>query len=666
MNKIKNIVVSALSVVLVAALAITGTVAYLTSQDSDVNVMALGEVDIIQNEQERVDIKDAGNLNEDQIQEFEQNKPLYPYVDENLNQDIKDDFKDVIFPDGDTYELITGENAIDKFVSVTNTGKSDAYVRTWFAFEQGSLSADRFSKVIEKNINSDHWSWEDVATDVEIDGNKYVIVCATYLGSTENPTGILKPNETSYQSLLQVYMTSIATNEDCEAIDRNQNGTYEVLVYSQAVQTNNFKNATAALDEAFGDVVVANQPWGDGPIHYDGFVYNEEELLAALSEGTEIQLGCSFTIKDTIDVLGNTVIEGNGFTLSRADGFTGTMFQVDGSLTLNNITVDGGAVWSGEKDAVLGRGTTNTGVKALGNLIAANANASIYLNEGSVLQNNDGLHAVNLGTRAGATLTINGGEIIHNQSDSGAIWGGGNIVMEDGKINGNSSTGSAGAIRMVGNCNLTVNGGEINYNKAAGDGGAIWGYGTTIYNFNGGSMSGNEAVGTGGAIYTGTYSVINIANDFELCNNKARNSGAIRLTDHTSLNMTGGKVSGNTQDGASNAFNTWNNSIHISGGTLDDNISFVGGLGLTIGNADINGVIAYDLSTNHNTAYLDGDFKGFQFIVNEADEHFANFNFRPASEYIYAEGDENKLVCLNEGYVTYWDADKGVFALKAK
>ena len=393
-------------------------------------------------------------------------------------------------------------------------------------------------------------------------------------------------------------------------------------------------------------------------------VSSVEKLKAALEEGIpNIYLESDVQTDTVLNVSSKTVINGNGYMISRTDGFTDDVFLVKSgaSLTLEDTVVDGGAVWVG---SLSDGAVQNASVKATGNLIEAEANAKIILNEGAILQNNDGTYAVNLGTRIGATLTMNGGEIMYNRSEAGAVWGGGHITINSGKINNNMSTGSAGAIRMVSSCNLTMNSGELSNNTAAGDGGAIWGYGSSTYNFNGGSMSGNVSAGTGGAIYTGTYSVINISGDFELCDNKATNSGAIRLTDHTSLNMTGGKISGNTQNGESNAFNTWNNTISITGGSISDNISYVGGLGLTIGTADIDGVIAYDLSTNHNTAYLTADFNSFKFTVDETDANFAHFNFKPAADYVYTEGDEAKLVCMNEGYETYWDAENRVFKLQ--
>ena len=70
----KKILSIALVVVLLAGIAVSGTMAYLTDTDSAVNVMTLGNVDIEQIEQEW---NEAGEL-----VGFTQAKPLYPYVGE--------------------------------------------------------------------------------------------------------------------------------------------------------------------------------------------------------------------------------------------------------------------------------------------------------------------------------------------------------------------------------------------------------------------------------------------------------------------------------------------------------------------------------------------------------------------------------------------------------
>ena len=74
MSKMKKVLLMCTAYVLVAALAIGGTLAYLTSTDEDVNVMTMGNVKIEQIEQQ---YDENGNL-----VDFVQDKPLYPYVGE--------------------------------------------------------------------------------------------------------------------------------------------------------------------------------------------------------------------------------------------------------------------------------------------------------------------------------------------------------------------------------------------------------------------------------------------------------------------------------------------------------------------------------------------------------------------------------------------------------
>ena len=416
-------------------------------------------------------------------------------------------------------------------------------------------------------------------------------------------------------------------------------------------------------------------------------VSDVEAFFDALDDGSDVLLDEAFVIDDDFinyaktryasalsgtRVDGNNVIiNGNGSTVYRTAATKDASMITVGTgytLTLEDITLDGGAVWSGSsvKDSV-NKGTTTTGY-----LISAQGNASIVLDEGAILQNNCCQSAVGLATRGGGSVTLNGAQIINNLSAGGAaIWGGGNITINEGsKINGNHATSIGGAIRMVNGNNgitLTMNGGEMNYNTSAGTGGAIWGGNNATYVFNGGEMAYNSSVSGGGAIWTGTYERYTFAGDFELHDNSSGDlGGAVRFCDHASLTMSGGKVYNNTVNGESAAFYFNNNSATITGGEISDNFHFAGGLGLTVGKADINGVIDFNLSTVHNTAYLTADFEGFSFTTNEADPDFERFNFKPADGYTYTEGDENKLVCLNEGYVTYWDETTSTFRLKAE
>ena len=414
----------------------------------------------------------------------------------------------------------------------------------------------------------------------------------------------------------------------------------------------------------------------------------EAELLNLLDRGEDINLTDDIEVSGPLNITGDIVINGNGKTIDRKDGFTGTIFNVTAgsTLTLENVVVDGGAKWEtigGGNSGFAARATanplsiqnmTNNGTKATGALVQLEANATAILGSDVVLENNDGAPAVHPGTRTGGKVYINGATIQYNNGNgAGAIWGGGYIEINEGsKINHNIYKGTYGgsAVRMVSGCTLTMNGGEMNYNYSNYQGGAIFGYGErnkpTYFNFSGGEMAYNETTGAG-AIYTGVYTNVTISGTFKLHDNNAGElTGAIRFSDHSSLTMTGGEIYNNIVNGVSSAFYLNNNSASITGGRIDDNFSYSGGLGLTYGeSAVINGTIAFSLGTNHNTAYLAKDFGTIKFTVDESKANFALFNFKPASDYEYVAGDEAKLVCLNEGYEMYWNATDNLFRIRA-
>ncbi len=423
----------------------------------------------------------------------------------------------------------------------------------------------------------------------------------------------------------------------------------------------------------------------DAPLDFAP-VSNANELRIAINNNEpNILLTNDIIVDDSFVLDYSANINGGGKTIYRTDGtalmtldadaptvYTGVVFKVEAgqTLTLENVIVDGGAVWTGEVNETLQRGTVNAGVTATGALVQTEANAHIILGEGAVLQNNDGANAVNLGTRIGAKLTVNGGEIINNHSDAGAIWGGGAITLNSGKISYNHG-GIGGAIRVALNVGtvLTMNGGEMNHNLSDDVGGAIWAGASksnNVYVLNGGEMAYNYSPVTGGAIYAGYYETVKIGGTFKMHHNDcaADIGAAIRFHEYASFVMTGGEIYDNG-DGKDSLF-LYNNSTSVTGGKITDSFGYSGGLGFTWGEAQIDGVVSFDLSTNHNTAYLAKDFAALTFKVNEGDEHFANFNFKPAAGYTYTEGDEAKLVCLNEGYETYWDATTSTFRIKAK
>ena len=424
----------------------------------------------------------------------------------------------------------------------------------------------------------------------------------------------------------------------------------------------------------------------------DGFNNNEYDTEASLdftAAASINQLKLALTNKEpnilltedivtnesfTIDY--NVNIDGNGKTIARADAaafasreatepFTGNVFEVteNSTLELTNVVLDGGAVWTGEYNSVLKRGTVNAGATATGSLVFVNSKSTAVLGEGVIIKNNVGANAVNVAS--GASLIIDGAEIINNNSSAGAIWGGGSITLNSGKINYNSSTGIAGAIRMASNSSFTMNGGEIKNNYATTVGGVFWGYNAATYNFNGGEISGNYAGEAAGVLWPGNKSTINVRNDVKIINNTSTEVGAFRLTNYTSFNMEGGSIYGNRSINNSNTDGIygWDATVKISAGILADNITVQGGLTPTVGGKEIDGVVNFSISTNHNTCNLLSDFGVIKFTVAEG-ANFSAFNFKPEASYTYTEGDENKLICMNSGYSTYFDTASNTFKLK--
>ena len=125
MLKFKSVLLTGLSFVLVAALAIGGTLAYLTSTDSDVNVMTLGNVKIAQHEYERVTNADGSyktdtidNRTSYVLDDFTQAKPILPIVgDPNGGYDSIP----VRMSQVDSYggmDVLNVKNAVDKFTEI--------------------------------------------------------------------------------------------------------------------------------------------------------------------------------------------------------------------------------------------------------------------------------------------------------------------------------------------------------------------------------------------------------------------------------------------------------------------------------------------------------------------------------------------------------------------
>lgn len=298
----KKKITIALAVLLIIGLGVVTTLALLTDEDRDVNVMTVGNVSIEQIEEQR----DENN----RMEAFEQNKTMIPAVYDKIDWD-EDTTYGKVFSD----EMA---NVVDKFVTVKNTGLTDAYVRTIIAFEDSGNIGDR----LHINVG---FEGKLVADDVEIDGVKYEIYEFTY-------EDVVKPGETTGYSLKQLFFNMDTTSEELAAID----GTYEVLVVSQAVQAAGFDSAEEALNKAFGATTSTNHPW----------IYGSQKLVK-VTEYESLQAAVDAATEPTTIILNKNITESEvkigsnkNITIVGQNNvvFDGQFF-VTGTLKVRNLTV---------------------------------------------------------------------------------------------------------------------------------------------------------------------------------------------------------------------------------------------------------------------------------------------------------------------------------------
>ena len=247
MNK-RKILILAVAVCMVAILAIGGSLAYLTDSDADVNVMATGNIRIIQNETDRNgEAFVNGQALLPAVYVGEDGKPWTPTS--NTQGPATTGLQSVTGPDGNAMNVydksINGE--IDKVISVTNKGNVEAYVRTIVLFEGNVEMSHWFHYVPQAGVR-----YEELQVPPFMIGDtEYFAVVFTY----DDP---LAAGQTTPASLKQIWLDPVADNSWYDYMGEE----VTILAFSQATQTAGFANADEALNTAFGEVTVENiQAW---------------------------------------------------------------------------------------------------------------------------------------------------------------------------------------------------------------------------------------------------------------------------------------------------------------------------------------------------------------------------------------------------------------------
>ena len=362
----KKLLSIALVVVLLAGIAVSGTMAYLQDTDSDVNVMTLGNVSIEQHEYERAlnadgtyETKEIDGVASHVLKDFTQGKALLPATEVDANGQPYNygagnwDDTVVRMTQVGSYgsmQVFTSKNAQDKFVTVENTGKTDAYVRTLVAIENGTGDASligigsRCVPAADADSSTAPWVSNYIG-QIKVDDNTYGLYEYVYRGASDvnrHVNGILPAGDTTYPNLSQVYLQAKATNKDMEAIDGNKNGMLDILVLSQAVQAEGFENAQTALDTAFGKVADNAAEWfGGEEFETPILVATADELTEVLAEGGSVVLTQDIDLGkiDLTDAVANdVVIDANGHKITTTEPY-GIEATPGKNITISNADI---------------------------------------------------------------------------------------------------------------------------------------------------------------------------------------------------------------------------------------------------------------------------------------------------------------------------------------
>lgn len=181
----KKLLAIGLAVAVLAVTIVGMSIAYFTDTDNETNTFTVGNVHIELNEQERKLNEDGSTI----LGTFTQNKPLFPIVGSAQGEK-------------DQWGLPTAANYVDKVITITNTGASNAYVRAYFAipsalddgydgFNAGlNILHFNFGNKVDENGNvyttyQDEWIWKNADNtwkyfETTIDGISYNVYYADY------------------------------------------------------------------------------------------------------------------------------------------------------------------------------------------------------------------------------------------------------------------------------------------------------------------------------------------------------------------------------------------------------------------------------------------------------------------------------------------------------
>lgn len=337
-------------------------------------------------------------------------------------------------------------------------------------------------------------------------------------------------------------------------------------------------------------------------------------------EGTIEVLGGTFRGNKTtggaggaISFSGNAVATIDGAFIEACEGGSGGAMILQGgsNTTINNVTIRdndshkyGGGIYLHASTLTVNGGTFS------GNN-ATNRGGAIYACENATLTVNGGTFDVNHADVNGGgiygiatDMKVTGGQIINNTSlkdGAGIYYREGNMdISGDVLISGNHSNTIGGGVCYSGAATGTISGGIIEKNTTGGSGGGmiiqgqakvtitggvirdheVKSYGGGIYLYDselilaGGEITGNKAgTGAGGVYVNKSQAKLTIAEGANINKNQSKNGAGLLAVNLAQVEMTGGKIWGNTTKNGSGGglYISTNCTFKMTGGSIYSN-----------------------------------------------------------------------------------------------
>ena len=250
----KKILAFAMVFALAAVAVVGGSLAYFTDEDETENTFAVGNVNISMIEQQR------NEQNPDMLSPYVDGSTLIPVVENEKESPVitngdNDETNDVALPSEANYA-----NYIDKIVRVSNTGKSQAYVRAFIAIPS-SIDAIALDGGLHLSLGESE-SWEELKSEgtATINGIEYNVysrinseVVESWTTTAPAYSGIYLDKDVDADENGNLIINGNTVGRSTYTVE----GKVVIPVFAQAIQVAGFDTA----DEAFAASGLTSNPF---------------------------------------------------------------------------------------------------------------------------------------------------------------------------------------------------------------------------------------------------------------------------------------------------------------------------------------------------------------------------------------------------------------------